>query len=160
MIENFRVIKSLPMTENFLIEYGYIGLFLVSFISATLFPLASEAFVAWMPTAGFDIWLILLFASTGNFLGALTNYYIGKWGGNFVFARFMKTDEGKIERAKGLFQRWGTPILFFSWIPIIGDPLAVVGGLMNVRLATFSFWVFTGKVLRYLFVLGIAQFAF
>lgn len=146
------------MTESIFFQYGYAGLFAVSFLSATLLPLASEAFVALMPGAGYNIWWVLIFATVGNFLGSLTNYFIGKWGSNFVLARFVRTDEKKMQRAKELFNRWGTPVLFFSWIPIIGDPLTVVGGIMDIRLTTFPLWVLSGKVLRYLIILSLVQF--
>ncbi|MBC8332154.1 MAG: DedA family protein [Anaerolineae bacterium] len=110
-----------------------------------------------MPGAGYNLWLVLIFATSGNLLGSLTNYYIGKWGSNFILARFVRTDEEKMQRARELFSRWGTPILFFSWVPIIGDPLTVVGGIMGIRLTTFTLWVFFGKALRYLVILGVIQ---
>ncbi len=143
--------------EDIVLQFGYAGLFVVSFLSATLLPLASEAFVALMPTIGYSAGLVLLFATTGNFLGSLTNYYIGKWGSDFVLARYLKTNQEKLDRARELFRRWGAPVLFFSWIPIIGDPLTVVGGILDVRFLTFSFWVLLGKTLRYLLILGVIQ---
>ena len=146
------------MSENIFFEDGDAGLFAVSFLSATLRPLASEAFVALMPTVGYNTWLVLIFATVGNFLGSLTNYYIGKWGSNFVLAHYIPVDEKKTQRARELFNRWGTPVLFFSWVPIVGDPLTVVGGIMDVSLVTFTLWVFSGKVLRYLVILGVVQF--
>jgi membrane protein YqaA with SNARE-associated domain len=146
------------ISESVFFEYGYAGLFAISFLSATLLPLASEAFVAMMPTLGYNVWWVLVFAAAGNYLGSLTNYYIGKWGGNFALARFIRPDEEKAQRARKIFRRWGTPVLFFSWVPVIGDPLAVVGGIMDVRLVTFTLWVLSGKMLRYLVILGVVQF--
>lgn len=143
--------------ENLIWDFGYIGLFVVSFLSATILPLASEAFVALMPAAGYNCWLVLLFATSGNFLGSLTNYYIGKKGSDFLLARYFQLGQEKLRRARELFGRWGQPILFFSWVPVIGDPLTFLGGILNVSLLGFSFWVLLGKTLRYLFVLGIVK---
>jgi membrane protein YqaA with SNARE-associated domain len=143
------------MVETLVFQYGYLGLFILSFISATLIPLASEAFVALMPGLGFNVWLVLTFATIGNFLGSLTNYYIGKLGTNFLLARLIPKDEKKIQSARERFKRWGTPVLFFSWVPVVGDPLTVVGGILNVSLLNFTVWVLSGKLLRYLLILGI-----
>ncbi len=148
------------MADSIFFQYGYAGLFAVSFLSATLIPLASEAFVALMPTVGYNTWLVLIFATAGNFLGSLTNYLIGIWGADFLLGRYLRPNEEKMQRARDIFNRWGTPVLFFSWVPIIGDPLTVVGGILNVRLSNFTFWVLSGKLLRYLFILSIIDIAF
>ena len=143
------------MFESLIFQTGYFGLFLVSFLSATLIPLVSEAFVALMPTLGYSLWGVLFFATAGNFLGSLTNYYIGKLGSDFVLARWFQTGQDKMEKAEALFQRWGLPVLFFAWVPVIGDPLTVVGGIFKANLWGFSFWVLLGKTLRYLLILGV-----
>jgi membrane protein YqaA with SNARE-associated domain len=113
-----------------------------------------------MPALGYKIWPILIFATTGNYLGALTNYYMGKWGSGFLFTRYIQIEPEKLQQAQCLFGRWGTPILFLSWVPIIGDPLTIVGGLLNVDLRLFTFWVVLGKALRYVFILVLADLIF
>ena len=143
------------MIETLVFQTGYFGLFLISFLSATIVPLVSEAFVAVMPTLGYSLLGVLFFATAGNFLGSLTNYYLGKLGSDFIFARFFKTSQEKMEKAEALFQRWGVPVLFFAWVPVVGDPLTVVGGIFKVNLWQFSFWVLLGKLLRYLLILGV-----
>ena len=145
------------MVEDIVFRFGYLGLFVVSFLAATLLPLSSEVLVASMPVLGYEVRLILIFATAGNYLSALTNYFVGKLGGRFVFARCIKVEPEKLLQAQSLFSRWGTPILFFSWVPIIGDPLTVVGGLLKVNLRYFTFWVLLGKTFRYAFILVIAD---
>lgn len=148
------------MAEDIVFRFGYLGLFMVSFLAATLLPLSSEVFVASMPVFGYKVWLILIFATAGNYLGALTNYFMGKWGSRFLFTPYIKVEPEKLVQAQSLFSRWGTPILFFSWVPIIGDPLTIVGGLLKVNLRHFTFWVLLGKTLRYAFILVIADLIF
>lgn len=145
------------MSEEFILQYGYLGLFVVAFLAATLLVFPSEILVAMMPGLGYNVWLVLLFASAGDFLGALFNYYVGKRGSDFVFARFVKVDASKLERAQARFNRWGVPVLFFSWVPFIGDPLSMVGGLMNVDLRVFTLWVLPGRVLYFLPILGLVS---
>lgn len=135
------------MIENFVFQFGYLGLFIVSFLAATLLPLGSEIFVATMTISGYNVWLIFALATTGNTLGSITNYYIGKLGANLIFSRYIKFDPEK------MYQKWGSPILFFAWIPIIGDPLTVVAGVFKLNLYIFIFWVVLGKDFRYFLVI-------
>lgn len=147
------------MTEELLITFGYGGLFVVSFLAATLFPLGSEAFVILMVARGYNSMLVLVVATAGNYLGSLTNYYVGMWGADFVFARYIQITPNTLQRAQSLYQRWGAPVLFFSWMPIVGDALTVFSGMLKLRLAVFSFWVLLGKALRYLVVVGLTIYS-
>lgn len=140
-----------------MLQFGYLGLFAVSFLAATLFPLGSELFVALMPTLGYNSWLVLIFATAGNYLGSLTNYYVGKQGGRFLLSRYVRADPEKLQAARRLYGRWGVPVLFFSWVPVVGDMLTVISGTLGVNVWIFTFWVLLGKCLRYIFVLGISS---
>lgn len=136
---------------------GYLGLFAISFLSATLLPLASEVFVVAMPPLGYNVWLIILFATAGSYLGSLTNYYVGRKGTDFVLSRYISIKPETLARAQRFFARWGPVALFFSWVPFIGDPLTAVAGALHVNLRVFTFWVLFGKTLRYLALLGLAN---
>jgi membrane protein YqaA with SNARE-associated domain len=137
--------------------FGYVGLFAVCYIAATLFPLGSEVMVVWMVTQDYNNVLVLAVASAGNFLGSLTNYFVGKWGSDFLLSRWIRMDPGMLARARELYGRWGAPSLFFHWLPIIGDPLTLVSGVFKLQLSRFSFWVSLGTVLRYTTVIWLAQ---
>jgi membrane protein YqaA with SNARE-associated domain len=146
------------MAEELVTHFGYFGLLLASFLAATLLPFSSELIVLGMAQLGFNKGLILLCATTGNCLGALTNYYVGKVGDRFILARYLSRDDATVQKAQRIYQRWGAPILFFSWLPIIGDPLTVIPGLLHCPLPTFAFWVILGRALRYSVVLWLAAF--
>ncbi len=67
--------------ESF-VEWGYLGLFLSSFLGATIIPLSSEIVLSLLLTQGFDINLSIIIATIGNWLGVLSSYYLvslGKW---------------------------------------------------------------------------------
>jgi membrane protein YqaA with SNARE-associated domain len=145
------------MIENLVFQSGYFGLFIVSFLAATLLPLGSEFFVATMTVSGYNVWLIFAVATTGNTLGSITNYYIGKLGTNFIFSRYIKVNSEKQQKSGQMYQKWGSPILFFAWIPIIGDPLTVVAGVFKLNLYIFIFWVVLGKAFRYFLVIITAE---
>lgn len=145
------------MAEELVFQYGYAGLFLVSFIAATFFPLGSEVFVIMMIATGFNPVIIFITATAGNSAGAVLNYYTGKFGTDFILSKYLNVSPNKKIKAESLFQKWGSPILFFAWLPIIGDPLTFVAGIFHTKLQTFLFWVITGKAFRYGFIIFFAN---
>ncbi len=137
------------MVEELVIQYGYAGLFLISFLAATLIPLGSEVFVVMMIVAGSSPSVVFISAATGNILGSVVNYYVGSYGGNFIFRKYFKPDSVKLKRAEVFYKKWGKPSLLLAWMPVIGDPLTVVAGIFRIRLSHFLLLVSTGKALRY-----------
>ncbi|MCC7368753.1 MAG: DedA family protein [Chloroflexi bacterium] len=131
---------------------GYLGLLLVSFLAATLLPISSELAVALMARSGYDSVLTVAVATLGNSLGAIVNYCIGA-GAARSLARHVGTSSDRLTRARTTYERWGAPILFFSWLPVIGDPLTVVAGAVRLPLLVFTVWVVAGKLARYVAVM-------
>lgn len=145
---------------DFLFSLGYLGLFVISFLAASLLPLSSELFVLGLPALGYNIWGVMLVATTGNYCGALLNYYVGKKGADFALSRFIQIKPKTWAKAERYYKKWGPVALFFSWVPFIGDPLTAVAGALELPLSTFTFWVLLGKTIRYLVLLGIAASIF
>lgn len=139
------------------LSLGYPGVFLVSFIASTLVPFSNEVVVMAMPALGYDIWLTAVSATAGGYLGSLVNYLVGKKGTDFLFSRWIKIKPARWQQAERIFQRRGNWVLFFVWLPFIGDPLAVVAGAFKIDWRLFSFWVVTGKFLRFVVLLGIVN---
>lgn len=137
------------MTAYLITNFGYLGLFLISFLAATLLPLGSEAAVMLMAIAEFNPARILIVATIGNSLGALINYLAGKWGAAFIFTQYIQVDRSVLEKLEKVYGRWGAPVLFFAWLPFVGDPLTVAAGVLRVNIYVFMFWVVLGKMLRY-----------
>lgn len=127
----------------------YLTLFFSALISATLFPLGSEALLIYNIKEGYNLYLLLFFATFGNVLGSLINYYLGLKGEEFLInKRFLK--KKNIEKYKSLFDRFGAYILLLSWAPIIGDPLTFIAGILKYDIKKFLFLVIISKFLRYL----------
>ena len=145
----------LESLESLLLDYGYTGLFLASFLASTILPFGSEGIVVILIYMGFNVPAVVLVASTGNFLGACTSYYIGLKGRGYI-EKYLRIGPEKIKKAEIYFSKYGSYVLLFTWVPIIGDALTVAGGLLRLRFLIFSIFVFTGKFLRYL---AIAYFA-
>ena len=137
---------------EYLIEFGYIGLFLASFLAATILPLSSEIVLSFLILNGFEPIISVTVATAGNVLGSFTNYAIGAWGSIFLTKKFFKISENKFIKAKERFNKFGIFSLFFAWVPIIGDPLTVVAGILKINLILFFITVTIGKLIRYIIV--------
>jgi membrane protein YqaA with SNARE-associated domain len=145
----------LESLESLLLNYGYTGLFLASFLASTILPFGSEGVVVILIYMGFNVPAVVLVASTGNFLGACTSYYIGLKGRDYI-EKYLRIGPDEIKKAETYFSKYGSYVLLFTWIPLIGDALTVAGGLLRLRFLIFSIFVFTGKFLRYLAVAYLA----
>ena len=133
-------------------SYGYISLFVTSFLASTILPLGSEGLVALMVLNKFDIMTVVFVASIGNYLGACTSYFIGIEGRNILITKILKIGEREIQRSEQIFAKYGAYALLFTWLPGIGDALTVVSGILKYRFDLFTLFVFTGKFLRYFVV--------
>ncbi len=97
--------------------------------------------------------IVLTVATLGNFLGALTSYAAGRWSRRICIQRFLGIKTHMLINAEKRMARWGEPVLFFAWLPIIGDPLTVLAGVLRVHPLRFTLWVLPGKALRYYVIL-------
>lgn len=135
--------------QDWLVNYGFFALFLLSFLASTLVPLGSEWMVVTMLLARHEPLAVVAVATAGNFLGAATTYWIGLYGGDFLKRRVLRMDEKSTRKAEAFYNRFGSISLLFSFLPVIGDPLCLVGGLLRIRFLRFTLLVATGKLCRY-----------
>lgn len=140
--------------QSIFLNYGYFGLFLASFLASTLLPFGSEGIVVYLISLKFNFLMVVMVASIGNFLGSCTTYYIGLKGREYI--KYLRIEPHDIEKAEKYFTRYGSFVLLFTWVPLIGDVLTVTGGLLRLRFSIFAVFVFTGKFLRYLAVAYLA----
>lgn len=147
--DNSAPIHYVGTMHEFLVANGYPALFLLSFLASTLIPLGSEWLLVALIVQGFPPLPVILVASTGNLLGAGTSYGIGVCGSPFLTTRIMRLGEHERLRAERFFAKYGSWSLLLSWLPVIGDPLCVVAGMMKVSLGRFALLVVIGKVTRY-----------
>ena len=118
----------------------YITLFFVALASATLLPMGSEALLLYDISQGHIIWLLWLVASVGNTLGSMVNYWLGLKGETYLEDKGYLSKE-KMDKARTSFDKYGGWTLLLSWVPIIGDPLTFIAGVLKYR-----FWWFVGIV--------------
>jgi membrane protein YqaA with SNARE-associated domain len=124
------------------------GLFASAFISSTIAPGGSEGVLAWLvlhssiPTSA-----LLVTATVGNTLGALTTLCLGILAEK-GYARIRFAEKQKVA-ALGRLRRWGTPILLFSWLPVVGDALCFAAGWLRMPLLRSTAAISIGKLFRY-----------
>jgi membrane protein YqaA with SNARE-associated domain len=129
----------------------YLILFITAFISATLFPLGSEALLIYDINLGHNIYLLLFFATFGNSLGSVVNYFLGLKGEEYLINKKL-LNEKYILKAKSYFDKYGAWSILFSWLPIIGDPITFVAGVLKYDFKKFLILVIIAKFSRYLFL--------
>lgn len=124
-----------------------LALFAASFAAATVLPFSSEAVLA-LVVAKSGGWTVpVLVATLGNTLGACTTYWLGRASRSFT-----PEPSARTERAASLINRYGSPALLLSWVPIIGDALVVLAGAARMPFGRFAVWTTIGKAARYVVV--------
>ena len=129
----------------------YFILFLSAFVSATLIPFGSEALLIYDIKEGYNIYYLLFFATLGNSLGSLFNYFLGLKGEEFLIKKNL-VKEKSILKTKNYFDKYGSICILFSWLPLIGDPITFIAGVLKYNLKLFISLVVIAKFLRYLFL--------
>ncbi|WP_113905839.1 YqaA family protein [Aliidiomarina celeris] len=135
--------------QEYFAEFGYAGLFVAAFLAATILPLSSEIVLTGLLLAELSPYSLVAVATVGNVLGSLTNYAFGFWAGRGGAKRWLGVSEHDLLKAEQRFGKYGMLSLCFAWVPIIGDPLTVLAGVLRVPLKWFVILVTAGKFLRY-----------
>ena len=139
-----------------IILISYFQLFIISFLAATILPLSSELVLSTMLlTDSFDKYLLLIVASFGNILGSSVNWYLGKKILIFKDKKWFPANERQIAKGEIYFKKYGIWSLLLAWVPIIGDPLTIVAGILRVKFFTFLLLISISKISRYIFLIFI-----
>jgi len=132
---------------------AYVSLVLISFLAATILPLSSELALASLLNANeHNSFALIITASLGNILGAIFNWLLGFYLFKYINKKWFPFKKNQINTASVRFRKFGVWSLLFAWVPIIGDPLTFVAGILKVNFLLFLFLVSVGKISRYLFV--------
>lgn len=130
--------------------YGYPGLFLAAFLAATVLPVGSEPVFVALLAGGLDMWTCILVASVGNWLGGMTNYGLGRLGKTDWIERRLKIPPEKINRMRDFLSGKGAAMAFFSFLPVVGDLIALALGYMRANILIVNVSMFLGKFLRFI----------
>ena len=132
-----------------LLDWGYIGLFIGSFVAATIVPFSSDVLLVGILAAGGNVWLSVLVATVGNWAGGLTSYWIG-WIGRWEWIeKYLKLDAKKLQKVQDWIAGKGSWMGFFVFLPGIGDFIAVALGFLRANVWIVAISMFLGKAIRY-----------
>lgn len=134
---------------DWLSEYGLVGMALSAFLAATILPLSSELVLSTLLIAGKNPLALIIVATVGNVAGSVVNYIIGRWGADTILHRWFHLSQKQTDKAEQYFNRYGRWSLLFAWLPIIGDPLTFIAGVLRINFGLFLILVTIGKLGRY-----------
>lgn len=132
-----------------LFDYSLWGLFLASFLAATIVPFSSEALLSFLIIHGTDAYTAVLVATAGNWLGGMSSYgigYLGKWE---WIEKYLRIKKATIEKWHHRLYKRGAIFAFLCWLPGVGDVFAVGLGLLKANIWVTAVAMLTGKLLRY-----------
>jgi membrane protein YqaA with SNARE-associated domain len=135
--------------EGGLFDYSLAGLFLASFLAATIVPFSSEALLSFLIVNGTDPVTAVLVATAGNWLGGMSSFgigYLGKWE---WIEKYLRIKRESIEKWHNRLYRRGAVFAFLSWVPAVGDIFAVGLGLLRSNIVITALAMLAGKFLRY-----------
>lgn len=136
---------------------SYLLLFSSAFLAATVLPFYSELVLFGLLKQGEPPWLLVAVASLGNTLGAVVNWWLGIYVLHFKDKRWFYFKDKEISRMQHWFNRYGIWSLLFAWLPLGGDVLTFIAGVMRVKLWQFLILVGIGKTLRFIAVVYFSQ---
>ena len=132
-------------------SYGYIGLFLASFLAATVLPFSSEiVFTTLLYTTNCNVWGLVGVATLGNTAGALTCYGLGRMGKIEWIEKYLRVSKEEIDKWNTRIKKYAIAASFFTFVPLIGDIIAVCVGYLRTPLPQTALFLFLGKLCRYL----------
>ena len=125
-------------------------LFVTAFLAATILPFSSEAAFLIALKSDMPVINAMLAASSGNVLAIIFNYFLGYFLYTKTRDKLLSSKLGKFSYEKG--HKYAYIALFFSWLPLIGDPLTLVAGLVRLQFVWFVLIAGSLRVLRYYFL--------
>lgn len=131
------------------VELGYLGLFIASFLAATVVPFSSEVVFSALVYSGLDAWKCVFIATAGNWLGGMSSYYVGRLGRIDWIEKYFRIKKEKIDKFMQKFHKYGDWFAFFSFLPGIGDIIAVASGFLRCRWWIVAISMLAGKFARY-----------
>lgn len=134
------------------------GLFWAAFLSATILPGSSEAaLVALIALGSSSLAVLVGVATIGNTLGSVINWWLGLFVERWRDHPRFPVKAADYAKYQAWYQKWGVWSLLLAWVPIIGDPLTVMAGVMRTPLWLFMIVTGAGKLTRYLVMVGMVR---
>ena len=122
---------------SWLESLGLLGLFIGTFLAATIVPISSSALYIAVLVATKNPVACLIVGTLGNWLGSVSTYWIGRIG------KWLEQQKEKVDR-------YGIWLALFAWVPIVGDLITLALGFYKARPFGTMVLLLVGKFLRFL----------
>lgn len=140
-----------------MVDWGYFGLFISSFLAGSIIPFSSELVMIALVQVGLSPAICVVFATLGNTLGGMTCYYMGYLGKVEWIEKYFKVKREKVEKMQAFLQGKGALMAFFAFLPFVGEAIAIALGFMRSNVALTVSSMFVGKLIRYAVMLLAMQ---
>ena len=134
---------------DFLSQYGYWGMLIAAFLAGSFFPFSSEAVMIGLMATGLDPWTLMIYGTTGNVLGSILNYSIGRMGKMEWIERYLHVKKKDLDKAQRFMAGRGAWMGFFAFLPILGSAITIMLGFMRSNFIISMLSITIGKLLRY-----------
>lgn len=145
---------------NLLINYGYWGMLIAAFLAASILPFSSEVVMLGLLAAGVSPWPLIIYGTIGNVAGSMFNYGIGRMGRLSWIEKYLHVKKKDLDRAEHFMGGRGAWMGFFAFLPVIGDVITIVLGLMHANIVISLVSISVGKFLRYVVLFYSANLIF
>lgn len=135
--------------SSFLMNYGYLGMFLAALLSGSVLPISSEAIMIALLALGVEPLGLLLWGTLGNILGGAFCYYAGSRGTPEQLARVLHMKSETMDRATVVIQKYGWWAAFFSFVPLLGTAIMIAMGVLHSNVPRTMISMVLGKFIRY-----------
>ena len=139
---------------DFLKDYGYWGMGVLSFLSGSVVPIASEVLLLFFLSIGMNVILLTIVATIGNTFGGITCFMLGYLTDKDTVRKVLRIPEKKMKRADSLIQKYGYWTAALSFMPVLGEVILVALGIMRVNGCKVIAVMTLGKFVRYAFVVA------
>ncbi|MBP6947639.1 MAG: DedA family protein [Bacteroidales bacterium] len=129
---------------------GLLGLFLGTFMAATMVPFNSTVLYIGILLTGVNPWIVFLVGTLGNWSGGLTTYGVGRIGKWEWIEKWFKVKPETLTAQKEKIDRWGALLALVTWLPFVGDVFAIALGFYRVAFWKCSLFMLIGRGLRFL----------
>ncbi len=142
-----------------LIDWGYLGLFISALLAGSIVPFSSELVMIALVKVGLSPVMCVLFATLGNTIGGMTCYYMGRLGKISWIEKYFKVKKEKVDKMVKFLQGKGALMAFFTFLPAIGEVIAIALGFMRSNTWLTIVSMFVGKLIRYILLLYVLESA-
>lgn len=140
-----------------LIDWGLPGLFIAALLAGSIVPFSSELVLVALVKLGLPPVACILSATLGNTVGGMTCYYMGRLGKISWIEKYFKVKKEKVDKMVAFLQGKGALMAFFTFLPAIGEVIAIALGFMRSNRWLTVMTMFTGKLIRYIILLYILE---